>query len=480
MILRYLYHRELAQASYLVGCAATGEALIVDPNRDVEQYLELASAEGLRITAITETHIHADFVSGARELASRTGAALYLSDEGPDEWKYAFAGEPGIHLVKDGDAFTIGNIRVEVVHTPGHTPEHISFVVTDTAGADRPMGIFTGDFVFVGDVGRPDLLERAAGYAGTMEAGARRLFHSIQRFKQLPDFVQVWPGHGAGSACGRALGAVPQSTIGYERLFNWAFQIDDEDRFVEEVLAGQPEAPVYFAQMKRINKVGPALLEDLAEPAQHPEHSIMPSASAGMTVVDSRSASAYARAHIPGTINIPLDGAFVTWAGWLVPYDQPFGLIVDPDLAQHAVKELRMIGLDNLESLWTPAVYSAWRAAGNKLATIAVIDPADLDEIDDGSNAVLIDVRGGAEYEEGHIPGSRNIPLGYLEDHLDEIPADAPVVLNCRSGQRSAIAASLLARHGRTNVKNLSGGFDAWRSSKTRTRETEAATTATS
>jgi glyoxylase-like metal-dependent hydrolase (beta-lactamase superfamily II) len=227
--LRQLYYDQLAQASYLVGCAATGEALVVDPNRDLDQYFALAEREGFRITAITETHIHADFVSGAHELAQRSGARLYLSAEGAPDWQYAFAQEAGAVLLHDGDTIMVGNLRLDVLHTPGHIPEHLAFLLTDTKGADAPMGLFTGDFVFVGDVGRPDLLERAAGYAGTMEAGARRIYASLQRFQDLPDYLQVWPGHGAGSACGKALSAVPQSTVGYEKRFNWGLQIHDED-----------------------------------------------------------------------------------------------------------------------------------------------------------------------------------------------------------------------------------------------------------
>src|SRR5690606_7078683 len=194
---------KLAQASYLVGCPATGEALVVDANRDVQQYIDEAEAHGLRITHVTETHIHADYVSGSRVLAARTGAKLYLSDQGGEDWKYAFAEEAGAVLLKDGDSFMVGNVRIDVMHTPGHTPEHIAFLVTDTAGAERHRGVCTGDFVLVGDVGRPDLVERAAGYAGTMVAGARGLFHSLQRFKALPDYLQIWPAHSAGSACGK-------------------------------------------------------------------------------------------------------------------------------------------------------------------------------------------------------------------------------------------------------------------------------------
>lgn len=225
MYMERIYDRGLAAASYLVGCAATGEALVVDPLRDIEPYLQIAGREGFRVTHATETHIHADFVSGAKELARHTDAKLYLSSEGGPDWQYQFASDLDAILLKDGDAFRVGNIRIEAIHTPGHTPEHLTLLVTDTAGADEAMGAFTGDFLFVGDVGRPDLLERAADVKGTMEDGARRLFHSLRRFRTLPDHLQIWPGHGAGSACGKRLGAVPQSTLGYEKLFNWGFNM---------------------------------------------------------------------------------------------------------------------------------------------------------------------------------------------------------------------------------------------------------------
>ena len=262
MFFKRFYDDSLAQASYMIGCQRTGEALVVDPNRDVAQYIDAARNENLRITQVTETHIHADFVSGARELAAQTGAQLLLSAEGGADWQYAYAADAGARLLRDGDTFTIGNILVEVLHTPGHTPEHLSFLVTDGPASREPWGILTGDFVFVGDVGRPDLLERAAGHANTMEAAGRALFRSLARFLALPDHVQVWPGHGAGSACGKALGAVASSTVGYEKLSNWALATMTEDEFVQSVLEGQPEPPLYFAQMKRINKTGPANIGD--------------------------------------------------------------------------------------------------------------------------------------------------------------------------------------------------------------------------
>jgi hydroxyacylglutathione hydrolase len=462
MFMRMLYNDQLAQASYLVGCAATGEALVIDPNRDLDEYLDFAAREGFRITAVTETHIHADFISGARELAARTGALLYLSAEGTAEWQYAYAADAGANLVRDGDTFMVGNIRLEVLHTPGHTPEHVSFMLSDTANADQPMGLFTGDFVFVGDVGRPDLLERAAGHVGTMEAGARQLYTSWQRFQALPDYLQVWPGHGAGSACGKALGAVPQSTMGYEKRFNWAFQVQDESEFVTRVLEGQPNPPAYFAHMKRINREGPALLTTLAATPRLHLNEMLDVLSAGILVVDTRPADAFAGGHIPGTINIPLGTSFVTWAGWLLPYDRPFTLIVDEHDAQAMVRDLRLIGLDAPAGYATSGVLAAWAAQCHELATSQWIDPAGLNELRAREDMRVLDVRERSETALGVIEGCRATPLGYLMGCLDEIPKDRTVAVYCQSGMRSSIAASLLNAHGYPRVVNLAGGFDAW------------------
>lgn len=461
MLLRLIYNDHLAQAGYLLGCAATGEALVIDPTRDVEQYIALAQREGLRITHVTETHIHADFVSGARELAHRTGARLLLSDMGPAEWKYAFAAQEDAILLRDGDSFMVGNIRVEVLHTPGHTPEHLSLLVTDSAGADQPMGIFTGDFVFVGDVGRPDLLEKAAGISNTAEAGARALFRSLQRFKRLPDWLQVWPGHGAGSACGRALGAVPQSTVGYERRFNWALRIEDEDTFVQAVLEGQPAPPPYFRHMKHINKQGPALLESLPAPGERSAAQLTQALADGWVVADLRPPEAFAAGHVPGTFNLPLNGSFLTWAGWLLPYDRPFGLLGDHEAVAQAVHLLRLIGLDQVPGYWTPAVLDGWKPG---MATLELLDTAELQRRH--HQVQIVDVRNHDEYARGHIAGSRHIPLGQLPQQLDDLPREQPLVVVCQSGARSAIGASLLRAAGYRRVASLVGGMHAWQAAR--------------
>lgn len=469
MLLRYFYNDKLAQASYFVGCQQTNEAIVIDPARDVEPYLQAAEAEGMRIIAATETHIHADFISGARELAERCGATLFLSDNGDENWKYQYVDGYDHVLLKDGDAFRIGNIRFETFHSPGHTPEHISLLLTDTAGADRPMGIFSGDFVFVGDVGRPDLLEKAANIAGTAQVGARQMFHSLQRFKQLPDYLQLWPGHGAGSACGKALGAVPSSTVGYEKMFNWALGHDDEKRFAAELLAGQPEPPRYFAMMKHLNKVGPPILGRRVLPPHLPFHGLEAAlkhaspVDSQSTVVDTRTSAAFAASHIPGTVNVPYDYAFANWAGWLLDYEQPFYLIADHHALEEVARQLASIGLDNCAGYFETSAIEAWAAAGHELQCYENVHPSRAaDEVRAG-RAVILDVRNQTEWDEGHIPGAHHIMLGYLAERSAELTTNGKrVVVQCQTGSRSAIGASILQASGIANVANLMGGIRDW------------------
>jgi hydroxyacylglutathione hydrolase len=451
MFVSRFFEPSIAQASYLVGCQRTGEAVVVDANRDVRQYIEAAEREGLRITQVTETHIHADYVSGSRELAHRTGASLCLSDEGDADWKYQFAHS---RKLKNGDRITIGNITLDVVHTPGHTPEHIIFLVTDGAAADKPIAAITGDFVFVGDVGRPDLLERAAKIGGTMETSAKALWKSLQAFTAQEDWLQIWPGHGAGSACGKGISAIPASTVGYERRFNWAFNVKSEAEFVTSVLSGQPEPPKYFAKMKRVNKAGPAILGSFHVPAMLPASQLPESISRKRLVVDTRPAAEYAAGHMRGTINIPFNSSFVTWAGWLVDSDE-FYLIVDAATAAARLGELArslaLIGIDRITGYFDAS-------AVTPDATISQIDAATARQAD----ATIVDVRSANEWAHGHIPGALHIPLGYLADRAGEIPSSKPVVVQCQSGARSSIAASVLERHGVPNISNLTGGITAW------------------
>jgi hydroxyacylglutathione hydrolase len=462
MLLKYFYDEKLAHASYMVGCQATNEAVIVDPGRDVELYLREAEARGMRIVGAVETHIHADFVSGARELAERTGATLYLSDEGDANWKYHYLDKYSHRLLRDGDCFMVGNIRLETMHTPGHTPEHLSFVLTDTLGADRPMGIFTGDFVFVGSAGRPDLLEKAAGVKESAVTGARQLYQSVQRFKQLPDYMQVWPGHGAGSACGKGLGAIPSSTVGYEKLSNPMLTIEDEAFFIDTLLDGQPEPPKYFAVMKRVNKEGPALLSGIKAAEQLPITRLQAVLESGAMVVDTSGARAFAQEHIPGTINIPL-ASLLSWAGWLVDYEKPLYLIIDPARASEAIRDLAYIGIDKVVGYWADTAIDEWRQSGKATQSYSVVPAAVLADGIFKGEVTVVDVRAQTEWDEGHLPGAVHIMLGYLAERAGEIvDGGKPVVVQCRSGARSAIGASILQAKGAAEVSNLAGGIREW------------------
>ncbi len=466
MFMKRFFEPKLAQASYVIGCPGARAAVVIDANRDIEQYIRAAEAEGVSITHVTETHIHADYVSGSRELAARTGAQLLLSDEGDADWKYAFASEAGATLLKDGDGFDVGAVRVDAVHTPGHTPEHLAFLITDTAAAAEPIALVSGDFIFVGDVGRPDLLEKAAKIVGTMEAGARTLYASLRRSDAWPEWLQIWPGHGAGSSCGKGISAIPHSTLGYERRFNWAFQMKSEDEFVAAVLAGQPEPPSYFAEMKRVNKVGPRLLHGFRRPDLLQVNRLEAALRDGAVVVDTRPAAAFAAGHVPGTLNIPLNASFTTWAGWLLPYTADFYLIVDDSagtLIDTAVRDLAMIGLDRIAGYFDSEVIDAWAEGERPLDTVPQITVHDLQASLAHHAVTLVDVRNDAEWAGGRIAGATHISLGTVGDRVADIPTSKPIVLQCAAGARSAIAASVLKAKGLDNIINLIGGIGEWR-----------------
>lgn len=455
MLLRYFYDEKLAQASYMVGCQKTGEAIVIDPARNIEPYLKEAAKEGLRISATAETHIHADFVSGTREFAQRLGTTAYLSDEGDASWKYGFASEIDARLVKDGEKFKVGNVTLEVMHTPGHTPEHISFVLYDR-DQTVPMGIFTGDFVFVGDIGRPDLLEEAAGIQGTTAVGAKQMFDSLKRFKALPDFVQVWPGHGAGSACGKALGAIPTSTVGYEKATNWALQMEDEAAFVKELTTNQPEPPNYFAMMKRVNKEGIAVTTTLSAPLAA-DASELTELVQTMQVVDTRDGKSFAAGHVPGTLNIPYNSKFVTWAGWLLDFDHDIAVIAEPDQLQMIQMDLQSVGLDRFVTVVDVADLSDEQLTERYLDWSAnqAMQAAEAGDV------FVLDVRNKTEWDGGHYVQANRILLGKLATRHQEIPTDRPVAVHCASGVRSRMAVSVLQSLGIKDVINIEGGYAA-------------------
>jgi hydroxyacylglutathione hydrolase len=472
MLFRQINDEKLAQYAYLIGCQETGEALLVDPERDIDRYLDLAEENGVEIAAVTETHIHADFLSGAREFADRFDTTLYLSDEGDESWKYEWAqgptqngGEYDVEWLYDGDTFTIGNIEITALHTPGHTPEHLSFLVTDRGGgADEPMGLLTGDFVFVGDLGRPDLLESAAQVEGAMEPSARTLYESVQRVLEMPDHLQVWPAHGAGSACGKALGAVPQSTIGYEKQFNPMIDAarEGEDTFIDAILADQPEPQIYFARMKRDNKEGMPVLGSLPSPRELTVRELEDAAaSEELLIIDTRlDRSAYMANHIPGSLYAPMNKTFNTVVGSLVEDETaPIVLIADAEDIEEAVRDLVRIGYDNVTGFAEIATLQRYFETGGPSETIDEITFDDFDTELQDEHTVVLDVRYRSEYEEeGHVDGAINASYTRMPEYEQDLPSDATMLVHCASGPRAAAASSYLARTGHS-VKYVNDHF---------------------
>lgn len=458
MFFQHVYDKSLAQASYFVGCQKAGVAMVIDPKRDVDTYLEIAKQNNMTITHIAETHIHADFLAGSRELAALTGAKMYLSDEGGPDWQYQFPHEG----LKHGDVIQLGNLSLEVIHTPGHTPESISFLLTDHPASDEPVMLFTGDFVFVGDIGRPDLLEKAAGLKGTQEVGAKQMYESIKRFAELPDYVQVWPGHGAGSACGKALGAVPSSTVGYEKVRNWAFQYPtDETGFVRYLLTDQPEPPKYFAMMKKLNKVDRPLLTEVPKLKKLDTDTLLANMDKGIKLLDARNKADFAAGFIPGSINIQGNNAFATWAGWFLEYDEPFMLVADDDQIEDLTRKLMRIGLDSAIGYVNNP--NDWAQKTDKpLAKANVISLEEFKAAKQQNNLQIVDLRGASEYHTAHIPGAENVFVGTIEKNLDKVSKDRKVVIHCQGGDRASIAYSILAKHGYNNVLNYSAGMNEW------------------
>lgn len=460
MLFKYFYDRALAHASYLVGCQKTNEAVIIDPGRDIQPYLQEAAKRGMRIVGASDTHIHADYVSGARELADQHGVKLYLSDEGPAAWKYDFATAYDHQLLKEGDTFSVGHVEFKVMFTPGHTPESLSFILTDKGGgADQPMGIFTGDFVFVGSIGRPDLLEEAAGIMGTAEPGARDLFKSIARFKELPDYLQVWPAHGAGSACGKGLGAIPSSTVGYEKRFNPALQFDDEQQFVDYILSEQPEPPKYFAIMKRVNKEGPAVLGQPSLPKKM-DLGVLEETINSQFVVDTGKADAFASAHVPGTVNIQ-PKHMAMWGGSLIDYEKPVYLITDSNDLTNILRIMQEVGMDNVAGYFDTEEVAQ---GGFRTASFEQVGPQEIADKIASGEVELVDVRGWSERKVASIPGSHHAFVSTLLDdnNMDQFLDDRTYVFQCKTGERSIIAASLAERAGAKHLLNLDGGIENW------------------
>ena len=461
MLLERIYDEDLAQASYFIGCQAKGEAIVVDPRRDLDVYIELAAKNGMTITGVTETHIHADYLSGTRELAARTGATMFVSDEGGPDWTYGAGFDSAVRM-KHGHRITLGNITVEAVHTPGHTPEHLSFLVTDGAQSDEPGFMLTGDFVFVGDLGRPDLLDEAAGGVDTRFAGAEDLFASLRdRFLTLPDYVQVLPAHGAGSACGKALGSVPSTTVGYERNFSWwgkYLRNDDQRGFVDELLSGQPDAHAYFGRMKVQNKLGPAVIGAAPELTEYSATELA-DALANDTVifVDTRHHDEVHTGTVERSLNVPGTQKAASYGAWVYNPDvetRPLVLLAaDRDEAATLRDHLVRVGIDTVAGFVTSL-------AGLELVTPETVTPSELAGHD---HVALLDVRNKTEYAAGHIPGAAQLSGGRLLWNLAELPEKGAgtIVTYCQSGVRNSVAASALRREG-YKVAELDGSYLAW------------------
>lgn len=458
MFFQHVYDPDLAQGGFVIGCQQNGHAVVVDPRRDVSVYLRIAEANGLTITDVTETHIHADYLSGTRELAARTGARVWLSDMGDADWKYAFEGRP----LRDGSEIAVGNVVLRAVHTPGHTPEHLSFLVIDGATSDEPMMILTGDFVFVGDVGRPDLLDEAAGGVDTRYQGAKDLFASLRdRFLALPDHVQVWPGHGAGSACGKSLGAVPGTTVGYERRTAWwadFLAAGDAAGFTDALLEGQPDAPSYFGRMKRWNKQGPALLGNRDAPRELDAGEVAARLARNeILFLDTRTMAQWHQDAVNNALFLPFGSNFATYASYAIDpeRDEQEIVVLAADASQAEVMrdKLSWTGIDRFAGYVTTL-------APFTRAEVSLMPPAEVERRED---VRVVDVRTASEHAADHIDGASQLHAGRVRWHLDELPPDGTLLTHCQGGGRSAVIASLLRRQGRSDVAELEGGFDAWR-----------------
>lgn len=448
----------LAIYSYLVGDEKTKECAVIDPTRDVEEFVRVARAEGLVIRHILETHVHADFLSGAAELKQRTQALVHASGMGGPEWTPPYADK----VVRDGDEIVMGTLRLRALHTPGHTPEHLTWALFDhSRSKDTPWLLFTGDFLFVGDVGRPDLLG---------EEARRELAHQLhgslfQKLPPLADFTEIFPAHGAGSLCGKALGSRGSSTLGFERRFNAALQPRAEEEWAQQLLQGMPLAPPYFRRMKKMNAAGVPLLGlELPGRRRFSAREVHDRVCERCLIVDVRSKEAFAAGHIPNAINIPQGPNLPTWAGWVLPYDRPILLVLDdPADLSAVVTHLIRVGLDDVQGFLEGGI-DAWETAGYSLSTLSTFSVHELDRrLKERQPLTVLDVRTEKEWEGGHIEGALHIHGGQLQERFAEVPRDRPVAVMCGSGYRASIAASFLQREGYQQVANVLGGMSAWK-----------------
>jgi hydroxyacylglutathione hydrolase len=456
MYFKQFYLGCLAHASYLIG--SEGEAVVVDPQRDVDQYLNEATAQNLKIKYVMETHLHADFVSGHRELAARTGAEIIFG---------AQAGATFSHrAVRDGDEIRIGKVGLRIMETPGHTPESISILIINPEASDQPQKVLTGDTLFVGDVGRPDLAG-GKGYTPQMMAGM--MYDSLhEKLLKLPDDVEIYPAHGAGSMCGRNMSQETSSTIGEQRKFNYALKPMSKDEFVRMMTSDLPEAPDYFPKDAEINRTGAPALAEVSRPAALQPQEVNKLAAQGHIVLDVRSAGEFGAGHVPGSTNVGLNGQFATWAAMLISQGTPI-VIVAPshDQVDEAVIRLARVGIESVKGYLDGGV-ATWNNAGFELATVPQITVDELNAlVHKKIDLQVLDVRRPPEYESGHVPRALHAPLSNLKSNIDNLPLDPdlPTAVICAGGYRSSAATSILQQHGFSNLLNVTGGTSAWISS---------------
>ncbi len=451
MYFKQFYLGCLAHASYLIG--SEGEAAVVDPQRDVEQYLEEAEKQNLKIKYILETHLHADFVSGHRELAARTGAEIVFGSKANATFPHIAA--------KDGDEVKLGKLLLKILETPGHTPESISIVVVDTDVSNDPQKVLTGDTLFIGDVGRPDLVG-SKGF--TPQAMAEMLYDSLnEKLLKLPDTVEVYPAHGAGSLCGRSLSKETSSTIGEQKKFNYALRPMSKEDFVAMMTTDLPEVPAYFPKDAEINRSGAKALQELHQPLAMTPEEVDKLVKENYLVLDTRSSSAFGVGHVPGSINIALGGQFASWAGTIISLNTPIILVAeDLEKVREAVTRLARVGIENVKG-YLDGEMLAWNKANLPVGQVIQMPVNELNsQLEEKVDLQLVDVRRPAEYQNGHATSAINIQLAYLEREVSKLDSKRPTAIICASGYRSSIATSLLARHGFTKIYNVVGGTSAW------------------
>jgi glyoxylase-like metal-dependent hydrolase (beta-lactamase superfamily II)/rhodanese-related sulfurtransferase len=452
MYFKQFYLGCLAHASYLIG--SEGEAVVVDPQRDVDEYIAEAEARGLQIKYVIETHLHADFVSGHQELAARTGAEIIFGEK---------AGVAFPHrAVREGDEIGIGKVNLRFIETPGHTPEGICILATDTSDPSQPQRLLTGDTLFIGDVGRPDL---AGGKGYTPQMMAEMMYESLHgKILKLPDSVEVYPAHGAGSMCGKNMSKETSSTIGDQRKFNYALKPMGREEFVKMMTADLAEAPSYFPKDAEINRAGARELSALQPPAGLTPQEVLELRDRGHVLLDVRSATDFGAGHVPGSVNIGLGGQFAMWAGSLIPLNASIVIVADATAqVDEAVLRLARVGIENVKGYLSGGVQS-WDQAGLPVDAIEQVSVAELQEQMAGSDLQIVDVRRPAEYGSGHVPRAMNAPLASLDKSLGPLPLekDKLTAVICAGGYRSSAAASLLQKQGFSNLINVSGGTGAW------------------